>query len=91
MMDSYGSSHPDYRPYINRARRLRSDAVYAGLGFVAKAAFKALRVGIEKMKCRRIQRRMEQQLRSLSSATLKDIGLSRGEVTWRVKEALPCS
>ena len=92
MIDSYRTGNPDYRPYLNRARNASARMLFtAGLSFLAQAAVKGLRSGFEKMKCRRVQRRMEQQLRSLSSATLKDIGLSRGEVTWRVKEALPCS
>lgn len=91
MIDSYRTGSPEYRPYINRARRLRSDAVHAGLSFVAQGTVEWLRTGFQKMKCRRTQYRLEQQLRSLSSATLKDIGMTKGEVTWRVQEALPCS
>ncbi len=91
MTDSYRSGNPNYRPYIERARRLRSEAFHAGLSFAGGAALAWLRKGLQRLQCRQKQHRAEQQLLSLSSATLKDIGLSRGEVSWRVREALPCS
>ena len=75
MMDSYRTTDPEYRTYIERARRLRSEAFHAGLGFVARATLAWLRTGFQKLKCRQKQRRAEQHLRSLSSATLKDIGI----------------
>lgn len=91
MLDSYHAANHDYRPYIQRARRLRSEAFHVALGSVAGAVLRWLRAGFERLNCRRIQHRAEKQLNTLSSAMLKDIGVSRGEISWRVREALPCS
>lgn len=90
MMDAYKSSLPEYRPYILRARKIRSDAIRSALGFMFGAILNGFRRGYKKMKCRRIQRRAEKELRGLSSAVLKDMGVSRSDITWKVREAMPC-
>lgn len=91
MLDSYRSTPREYKHYVLRARRLRAEATHAALGFVAGAILTWLRAGLQRQKCRHRQRRAEQSLRALSNSTLKDIGISRGEISWRVREALPCS
>ena len=44
-----------------------------------------------KLRCWNIQRRAEKELQGLNNTILKDIGVSRGEIFSRAREALPCS
>ena len=91
MLDSYRSMSPENQPYISRARKIRAQAFRTGLGIMAGAILSWSRRGIKKMKCWHIQRRAEQQLRGLSNIVLKDMGMSRSDIPWRVRESLPCS
>ena len=87
MIDSYRTMNPEYRSYIKRARELRSQAVRAAGRYVLRW----LRNGFQRLKCRLMQHRNERQLHALSNSALKDIGVSRGEISWRVRKAMPCS
>ena len=87
MLDSYKSALPEYQYYILRARIIRARAFRAALSSMARWPRSALK----RLKCRRKQRRAERELRSLNSATLKDMGISRSEIPRRVHEAMPCS
>lgn len=91
MLDAYRSAPNEYKPYILRARHIRAEAFRTALGTVAGPILAWFGRGFRKLKCRHIQRRAEQKLRSLSSTVLKDIGVSSGEIPWRVREALPCA
>ena len=87
MLDSYKSALPEYQFHILRARFIRAKAFRAALGSMAGW----LRSAYKRLKCRRIQRRAERELRSLNSTILKDMGVSRSDILWRVREAMPCS
>ncbi len=86
MLDAFRTTPLNYRPYILRARRLRSEA-FRGL---AGAILAWLRTGLQRLKCGRIQRRAERELRALNNNILKDIGVSRGGISGQVRGAFPC-
>ncbi len=90
MLDSYRSTRPEHQSYILRARRLRSEAFHTAFGAVAGGVLGLLRTSLQRLKCRYVQQRAEQELRGLHSAVLRDIGVSRSEISFRVREALPC-
>lgn len=89
-MDSYRSTNPNNRHFIERARRLRSEAFHTAISSVTRVIPAWLRTGFQRLRCWRIQYRAEQELSGLHSAVLKDIGVSRSEIPYRVREALPC-
>lgn len=91
MMDSYRSTPPEYYPYVLRARLIRAEAFRTAISFISGAIRTWFIRGYKKMKCRHIQRRAEQELRSLNNIVLKDMGISRSEITFRVRDAMPCS
>lgn len=92
MLDSYRTAtSPEHRHYIQHARYLRSRAFHTALRAAARAVVTLPRTVLRRLRCRHVQHRAAQQLKALSGATLKDIGLARGEISWRVREALPCS
>jgi uncharacterized protein YjiS (DUF1127 family) len=89
-MDSYRSTNPKNRRFIERARHLRSETFHNLIGSVSGAITAWMRTGLQRLKCWRTQYRAEQELRGLNSAVLRDIGVSRSEIPYRVREALPC-
>jgi uncharacterized protein YjiS (DUF1127 family) len=91
MLDSYRSAQSEYQSYILRARHIRAQAFRTAPGLMAGAITAWLRTGFQRLRCWRIQYRAEQELQGLHRAVLKDIGVSRSEIPYRVREALPCS
>lgn len=91
MMDSYRSTPPEYYPYVLRSRLIRAEAFRTALRFISRAIGTWFIRGYKKMKCWHIQRRAEQELRGLNNIVLKDMGITRSEITFRVRDAMPCS
>jgi uncharacterized protein YjiS (DUF1127 family) len=91
MLDTYRKTPTNYRPYFQRARCLRSEAFHNMLGSTSGTLLAWLRTGVHKLRCWNIQRRAEKELQGLNNTILKDIGVSRGEIFSRAREALPCS
>ena len=83
LADILVGSHVDYRPFIERAHIERSKAFHRIVGGVfrrIRAAPRAIRLFFAHFRQWRKQRATIDTLRGLSDHTLKDIGLTRGDI-----------
>ncbi|MDA7946539.1 MAG: DUF1127 domain-containing protein [Hyphomicrobiaceae bacterium] len=87
MLDLYINANPHLRPHIVRAHRIRARTFSVLTRRLARALMPAeLR---RRIKCRRWRKKAVQELRSLSDFQLKDIGVSRSEILFKVTDTQP--
>ena len=87
MLDLYINANPHLRPHIARAHKIRAETFSVLVRRLGRALVPAeVR---RRIKCRRWRKQALRELRSLSDIQLKDIGVGRSEIQFKVTDAQP--